>query len=104
MNLPVPVWRGQGFRDGSIDVRLFRTAVLEERVKPPVSLAMRAALTEARTVGDSASNEKLAKATEGGRRRRGRDDLAAAIILAISEGVRRSAKSEMPRVSYGGLV
>ena len=50
---------------------------------------MRAALAEAKTVMDSAANEKLAKAGEGAHRRRGRDDLAAAIILAIAEGSRR---------------
>ena len=91
LNLPEPTWRGQGWRDGGVDVRLFRGAVLEGRVSAPVSLAMRAALAEAKTVTDTASNEKLAKSGEGQHRRRGRDDLAAAIILAIAEGCRREA-------------
>ena len=89
LHLPEPTWRGQGWRDGSVDVRLFRGAALEGKVSAPVSLAMRAALAEAKTVADSASNEKLAKAGEGQHRRRGRDDLAAAIVLAVAEGVRR---------------
>ena len=91
LRLPEPTWRGQGWRDGATDVRAFREAVLEGRVAAPVSLAMRAAFAEARVVVDSAANEKLAKAGEGTRRRRGRDDLAAAIILAVAEGVRREA-------------
>ena len=91
LNLPEPTWRGQGWRDGAQDVRAFRSAVLEGRVAAPVSLAMRAAFAEAKTVTDSAANEKLAKAGEGQHRRRGRDDLAAAIVLGVAEGVRRAA-------------
>ena len=104
LNLPEPTWRGQGWRDGSVDVRLFRGAALEGKVAAPVSLAMRAALSEAKTVADSASNEKLAKAGEGQHRRRGRDDLAAAIVLAIAEGVRREgAKIKRTWRYRGGL-
>ena len=103
LGLPIPTWRGQGFRDGAQDVRAFQTAVLEGRVSPPVSLAMRAALAEARTVTDSAANEKLAKSGEGQHRRRGRDDLAAAIVLAVAEGVRREAGRNVRRWRYRGL-
>ena len=92
LTLPVPSWRGQGFRDGSEDVRGFRAAVLEGQVSAPVSLALRASLAEAVTVSDVAGNAKLAKAGEGQRRRRGRDDLAAAVILAVAEGVRMLAR------------
>ena len=102
LRLPEPTWRGQGWRDGSIDIRLFRSAVLEGKVHPPVSLAMRAALSEAKTISDSASNEKLAKAGEGQHRRRGRDDLAAAIVLAVAEGQRRQAAKPQPRICYRG--
>ena len=91
LNLPEPTWRGQGWRDGAQDVRQFRSAVLEGKVAAPVSLAIRAALAEARTVTDSAANEKLAKSGEGQHRRRGRDDLAAGIVLAVAEGARREA-------------
>ena len=69
LNLPEPTWRGQGWRDGAIDVRGFRSAVLDGRVAAPVSLAMRAAFAEAKTVTDSSANEKLAKAGEGQHRR-----------------------------------
>ena len=98
--LPTPTWRGQGWRDGAQDVRLFRAAVLEGKVAAPVSLAIRAALSEARTVSDVAANEKLAKLGEGGRRSRGRDDLAAAAILAVAEGTRRQAAAVRPRGSF----
>ena len=99
LRLPLPTWRGQGWRDGAQDVRAFRAAVLQGEVAAPVSLAMRAAFAEARTVADSASNEKLAKASEGARRKRGRDDLAAAIVLAVAEGQRRDTRerSKAPR-------
>ena len=102
LSLPEPTWRGQGWKDGAQDVRLFRAAVLDGKVAAPVSMAMRAALAEAKTVMDSASNEKLAKAGEGAHRRRGRDDLAAAIILAISEGTRREASRPVRRWRYRG--
>ena len=71
LSLPVPTWRGQGWKDGGQDVRMFRAATLEGKVAAPVSLAMRAALAEAKTVADSAANEKIAKAGEGQHRRRG---------------------------------
>ena len=80
LSLPEPTWRGQGWRDGAQDVRSFRAAVLEGRVAAPISLAMRAAFAEAKVVADNAANEKLAKAGEGQHRRRGSDDLAAAIV------------------------
>ena len=97
LSLPEPTWRGQGWRDGSVDVRLFRAAVLEGQVAAPVSLAMRAAFAEAKVVADSAANEKLAKPGEGQHRRRGRDDLAAAIVLAVAEGQRREASQPQRR-------
>ena len=98
--LPEPTWRGQGWKDGTVDVRLFRSAVLDGKVAAPVSLAMRAAFAEARVVADSAANEKLAKAGEGQHRRRGRDDLAAAIVLAVAEGQRREAARTPRRWRY----
>ena len=83
------VMRGQGFRDGSEDVRGFRKAILDDEVAPLPSLLLRAAFSEAMTVSDPAGNEKLAKASQGGRRHRARDDSAASSIIAIAEGVRR---------------
>ena len=86
--LPLIV-RGMGFRDGAEDVRRFRRAVLRERVAAPRSLLLRSAIAEARTVTDVAGNSKLAKDTQGGRRKLARDDVAAAAILAVAEADRR---------------
>ena len=93
INFPLTglVVRGQGFRDGGEDVRVFRKAVLDGKVAPSKSLLLRAALLEARTVGDPAGNWKLSKNTQGGRRAHARDDAASAAILAVAEGMRRSA-------------
>ena len=84
------VTRGQGFKDGAEDVRAFRRAMLEGKVRPVKSLLLRAAMAEARTVADMSANEKLSKGSQGGRRRRARDDAAAAAILAVAEGSRRA--------------
>ena len=92
------VIRGQGYRDGGEDVRLFRKAILDGKVAPTKSLLLRAALLEARTVGDPAGNHKLAKNTQGGRRASARDDSAAAAILAVAEGIRRTATSPPRRM------
>ena len=100
--LSEPTWRGQGWKDGAVDVRLFRSAVLDGKVAAPFSLAMRAAFAEARVVVDSAANEKLAKAGEGQHRRRGRDDLAAAIVLAVAEGSRRCSAKPARTWRYRG--
>lgn len=85
------VVRGQGYYHGGEDVRQFRKAILAGKVAPERSLLLRAALLEARTVGDPAGNHKLSKRTEGGRRANARDDAAAACILAVAEGMRRAA-------------
>ena len=85
--------RGQGFKDGAADVRLFVKAVLDGLVTPEASLLLRAAMAEAVTVGDASGNHKLSKGSEGGRRTRARDDSAAACILAVAEGSRREAGS-----------
>lgn len=81
-------WRGQGFKDGGTDVRAFRKAITNGDAVPVVSLLMRSAMAEARTKPDDASNWKLAKKTEAGRRSRARDDAAAASILAVALGTR----------------
>ena len=95
--LSVPVsWRGQGFRDGSEDVRAFRRAVLDGKVTAPPSLLIRSALSEAVTVSDASGNQKLSKGSEGGRRLRARDDVAAAMILAVAEGRRRAPRPRRP--------
>ena len=75
--------RGQGFKDGGEDVRLFTRACLEGRVTPVPGLLLASAMGDARTLIDPAGNAKLAKGTEGGRRLRARDDAAAAGVLAV---------------------
>ena len=87
------ILRGQGFRDGGEDCREFRRAFVAGEVHPTKSLLLRAAMSEARTVGDPAGNHKLSKKTEGGRRAEARDDAAAAAILAVSVGSRGHTKS-----------
>ena len=94
--------RGMGWKDGSSDVRGFRRACIEGRVRVHPSLLIRAALSEALTVSDPAGNQKLAKSSEGGRRQAAKDDAAAACILAIAAGERSRAHSEGP--STGPLV
>ena len=101
LRFPMPTWRGQGWKDGGVDVRAFKTELLEGRVSAPRSLSMRAAFSEARVLVDPAGNEKLAKGSEAGRRQRGRDDLANAIILAIAEGSRRRRKPRSGKMYYG---
>ena len=80
--------RGQGFKDGAIDLRAFRSACLDGKVSPVKSLLLRSAMAEARTVSDVAGNAKLAKKTQGGRRATARDDATAAAILAVAIGSR----------------
>ena len=77
--------RGMGWKDGGEDVRLFRAAVLDGKVKAKPSLLLRTALASARTVSDPAGNAKLRK-----RVRRPADDAAAASIMAVGAGVRGS--------------
>ena len=80
--------RGQGYKDGSEDVRAFQRACAEGVVSPVESLLLRSAMREARVMSDPARNQKLAKASEGGRRQNARDDAAAASILAVAAGYR----------------
>ena len=97
------VARGQGFRDGGEDLRMFRRAMLDGHVVTEDSRLLTAACAEARTVVDPAGNEKLAKSTEGGRRRRARDDALAAAIVAVAEWWRRR-NAPAPGVHVGGNV
>lgn len=92
INFPITSleFRGQGFKDGGVDVRIFRKACAAGNVRPERSLLLRAAMSEARVVGDPAGNEKLSKLTQDGRRARARDNAAAAAILAVAAGMRRA--------------
>ena len=95
-------WRGQGMRDGGEDVRAFRAACLKNEVCPPVSLLLRAAMSEARCRIDDSGNVKLLKVHEGsGSGFQPRDDAAAASIMAIAEGVRyRALAAARPAVRF----
>ena len=83
--------RGMGWFHGGQDVRGFRRACIDGRVKVGKSLLLRSALSEAVTISDPAGNAKLAKSSEGGRRQASKDDAAAACILAIAAGERAGA-------------
>ena len=96
--------RGQGFKDGAEDVRAFRRACLEGRVRPVESLLLRHAMSEARVVMDPAGNAKLAKQSEGGRRLRARDDAAAAAIVAVALGSRLEAAPHRRRPLRSAIV
>ena len=77
------VLRRMGWRDGSEDLRLFRRAVASDAIRIRDSSLMRHSFMAARTVSDASGNEKLAKETE--RSTRGKDDLAAAVVIAVAE-------------------
>lgn len=83
------VWRGFGWKDGSEDIERFRRALFDGQVKSVPSLLLRSAFSDAVTLIDPAGNHKLAKA-----RSLGRIDAAAASVLAVAEGARRSARPE----------
>ena len=95
--------RGQGFKDGGEDVRIFRKAAIEGRVTPVKSLFLTSCMAAARTLSDPSGNTKLSKATEGGRRLKARDDAAAAAILAVSLGARRTRTSKRSSGIYKGM-
>ena len=88
--------RRMGPQDGSEDVRDFRAACLSDAVHPERSLLLRSALAEARTITDSAGNEKLSKGMQGGRRQGARDDSVAAAVLAVAAGWRRKRRGPPP--------
>ena len=103
IRLPFPSWRGQGWKDGNTDIRAFKSQLFEGKVHPPKSLAMRSAFAEARTLMDPAGNQKLAVKSEAGRRSNARDDLTAAVILAVAEGSRLES-FRRPGIRYRGAV
>lgn len=91
------ITRGQVYKDGSEDVREFQRALKDGQVIPEQSLLLRAAMSEARLAVDPSGNMKLAKGSQAGRRFRGKDDAAAAAILAVAEGMRRSKRTRTGR-------
>ena len=96
--------RGVGFKDGGEDYRALLSEILNHRVKAAPSLLLRSAFSEARIIADASNGMKLCKASEGGRRMRGRDDAVASSILAVAVGSRRrrSGKPGKTRGIYHG--
>ena len=56
---------GKGFRDGGVDLDAFRRACLNGEVMPEVSLLLRSAMREARSISDPAGNEKALQGNRG---------------------------------------
>ena len=84
--------RGEGYKDGGEDSRLFVTAVQTGKVKIAPSLLMRHAISGAVMITDPAGNRKLSKSGDGTTRKaRHRDDALAATMKAVSEGMRNTA-------------
>ena len=81
------IWRGFGFKDGGEDCERFRRAAYDGRVQSVPSLLLRSAFADAICLRDPANNLKLAKA-----RSTGRIDPAAAAVLAVAEGARRTGR------------
>ena len=84
-----------GLKDSPGRVRDFRRSVKGGKVWAKPRLLIRQSLANARTVSDSMGEERLIKGGVSGRKRTARDDVAVAIVAAISEGSRMSA--EAPR-------
>ena len=80
--------RSGGYIHGAEDLRFFRRALLNRKLKAPVSLAFRLAISEARMAPDVQGRLKLATRTAGDRRDKARDDLAAALVIAVAVGER----------------
>ena len=84
-----------GLKDSPGRVRDFRRSAKGGRVWVPPRLLIRQSLANARTVSDSMGEERLIKGGAAGRKRTARDDVAVAIVAAVSEGARLPA--EAPR-------
>ena len=87
--------RGEGYKDGGEDSRLFVTAVQTGKVKLAPSLLMRSAISGSTMISDPAGNRKLARAGDGSTRKAAhRDDALAAAMKAVSEACRNIALQE----------
>ena len=98
------VTRRMGWGDGAEDCSRFQRAVLERRLRTPVSLVARSAIAGARTVTDKIDNTKLAKGTEAGRRSHHKDDFAAAMLLAVAEADRHGGPTDEPAPAFSGFI
>ena len=87
--------RGEGYKDGGEDSRLFVTAVQTGKVKLTPSLLMRSAIAGSTMISDPAGNRKLARHGDGTTRKAThRDDALAASMKAVSEACRNIALQE----------
>ena len=84
------IYRRMGWQDGSEDLRAFRRMVAEGSLLVLKSALLRQSFSAARTISDGVGNEKLAKETE--RNNKGKDDAAAAVVIAASEVHRRKVE------------
>ena len=75
-----------GFHDGDKAIRAWKKAVVGRKLYPVGKpLLLTAALAEAVVRTDQSGNECLAKGSEGGRRKRLRDDVVSASLLAVEQ-------------------
>ena len=86
-----------GLKDSPGRVRDFRRSVGGGRLFVKPTLLIRQALGNARTISDSMGEERLVKGGAAGRKRTARDDVAVAIVAAVSEGARKPATQRRRR-------
>ena len=91
-------WRGQGFLDGSEDVRNAKKMLLNRKLAVQRSTLIEHAISESSIIYDPAGNPKLDKA-----RHRGRIDALSAVVLALSLGHRATAGRQR-QTRYVGAV
>ena len=93
------VTRRHGFGDGDKAIRAWKRAVTGKMLYPAGKpLLLTAALAEAVVRCDQSGNECLSKGTEGGRRKRLRDDCVSASLLAVEQAF----ADREPEYKYGG--
>ena len=99
--VPIDV-RGMGFLGWGPVVRAWRKACIMRQVRPvkPCQL-LTSSLAEAVTISDPAGNEKLTKISETGCKAKVRDDVAAAVLLAVESGIKQRPEGNLV---YGGSI
>lgn len=89
-----------GLKDSPGRVRDFRRSVKGGKLWAQPRLLIRQSLANARTVSDSMGEERMVKGGVSGRRRTARDDVAVAIVAAVSEGARLPPAAPRARRHY----
>lgn len=92
-------WRGQGWKDGSEDVRGAQKEIYEARPKTVENLMLESAIAESAVIRDPAGNPKLDRA-----HRRGRIDAIQAAVLAMAAGRRLRPALEDDRESFSCVI